>query len=176
MSNTNEAGKRKSQESLSYERLRETLDYHMETGAFFWRIPRRGTKASGNVGSIDSNGYLDICIDGRHYPSHRLAWFWVTGRWPEADIDHINGFRLDNRFQNLREATRAQNLANRRMPKHNTSGYKGIVLHKPSGRWIARIAINRQVTYLGYFDTAEDAHLAYARAAAEHHGKFARLK
>ena len=72
------------------------------------RDQRAGTTSHGKRG-----GYRKITIDGKVYSAARLAWFYKTGRWPDPEIDHINRIRDDNRWENLREATRADNLANR---------------------------------------------------------------
>lgn len=89
-------------------------------------------------------------------------------------VDHINGNSLDNRRSNLRISTNAQNLWNRRAPRSNTSGFKGVA---PSGRnkWVAYINVNNEKIHLGTFLTKEDAALAYNKAALEHHGQFAKV-
>ena len=96
----------------------------------------------------------------------------MTGKWPENDIDHINVARGDNRFSNLREATRSENLRNRGAQKNNTSGFKGVSWQKSSRKWDARINIHGKVVHLGYFDDPEDAYQAYCQAAKELHGEF----
>ncbi len=90
--------------------------------------------------------------------------------------DHINGYTLDNRRSNLRPATHSQNMHNSKKPKHNTSGYKGVSLHKPANKWRADIQVNGTKMFLGLFNTAEQAYNVYCEAALKHHGKFARLK
>ena len=85
-------------------------------------------------------------------------------------IDHINGDGLDNRRENLREATRAQNMRNLRLRSDNTSQYKGV---RRLGDHIWQARVNGQT--VGYFDTALDASFAYDKAAVEQYGEFARL-
>jgi HNH endonuclease/AP2 domain len=92
-------------------------------------------------------------------------------------IDHRDGNSTNNRWSNLRLATVSQNNANRRRPRHNTSGYKGVSLCRRSGRrrWRAVIYKKGQI-HLGTFPTPEAAHAAYVAAAPKVHGKFARTK
>ncbi len=92
-----------------------------------------------------------------------------------AYIDHRNGDSLDNRRGNLRLATNAQNGMNRGMQSNNTTGYKGVVLHKPSGRYRVMLSANKRKVHVGYFDDITDAARAYNEAALLHHGEFARL-
>lgn len=91
------------------------------------------------------------------------------------EVDHRNGNPLDNRRENLRLATRSENGRNRRLSTASTSGYKGVSLHKRSGKWHAAIKINGRIKNLGYFDTPEQAYAAYCESALELHGEFASL-
>lgn len=99
---------------------------------------------------------------------HRL----ILGAGVDQEVDHINGDRLDNRRQNLRLCSRAENQRNKAKPKNNTSGYKG-VRQERSGRWAARIYVGDRERYLGTYDSAQQAHAAYCQAAQELHGAFA---
>lgn len=92
-----------------------------------------------------------------------------------ARIDHKNGNKLDNSFHNLRLASQSQNMSNRQKPISNTSGFKGVRFHKPTGKWQAYIKHNYKQKHLGLFVSAEDAALAYNKAAVELHGQFACL-
>ena len=95
---------------------------------------------------------------------------------PQGDkrqVDHINHDPLDNRRENLRVCTAAENCRNRRKRSDVTSGYKGVSFDKESGRWKATIRPNGILINLGRFVTPEDAHSAYCSAAAEHFGDFA---
>jgi hypothetical protein len=90
-------------------------------------------------------------------------------------IDHVNGDGLDNRRCNLRPATQAQNNANMRRPRDNTSGYKGVNLYKRTGRWRATLTHQRRARHLGYYATAEEAARVYDAAASALWGEYARL-
>lgn len=166
-------------------RLKKLLSYDPETGIFI-RIfvlraqvtPRYVGKVAGTIkkGSQSSGGgYRIIEIDGHRYRAHHLAWLYMTGKWPKSEIDHRDGERDNNRWVNLREATRSQNLGNARIPSTNKSGLKGACFDKSRGKWLAQIVIRGVHYHLGRYDTAEEAAEAYKQAALEHHGEFARF-
>jgi hypothetical protein len=95
---------------------------------------------------------------------------------PGLEVDHVDGDGLNNRRCNLRPATSSQNKHNRGKGRNNTSGFKGVWWHKQHGRWAADIWLHSKKRFLGLFDTAELAHAAYCKAAAELHGEFARTE
>jgi hypothetical protein len=107
------------------------------------------------------------------FQAHRLAWIYMTGEWPEEQIDHINRMRSDNRFCNLREATASQNVRN--SARKERPPPLGVCVEK---RWPtvfkARIKINGKHRHLGTFQTADDASEAYLHAARLHCGEFVR--
>lgn len=89
--------------NLSHERIREALDYNPATGVFVWKISpaknvRAGSPAGGNRGS---KGYRYIRIEGEEITECRLAWFYMTGEWPERRVRYKNGDKSDCRFENL---------------------------------------------------------------------------
>ena len=160
---------------LTAEILRKHVIYYPTNGIMIWRTPRgrRGSRFVGReAGYTNNGGYRIVRINGFSYKAHRLAWLYVHERWPDGEIDHRNGNCADNRIRNLREATRLQNIANSK--PHGGRPFKGITFVKPSGRWRAQISINRKMHYLGYFNTAEEAHAVYVAKAREVHGEFAR--
>jgi hypothetical protein len=155
--------------SISVDRLREVLSYCADTGVFYWKAICCKRMSVGTVaGSVKKNGYVAICVDGNRYPAHRLAWAYVTGQWPAGDIDHINKVPGDNRFANLREATRSQNKQNSDYT-HGTSKYRGVYWIKKSKKWGAMIEINDQRIWLGSFNQETQAARAYMEARAKHH-------
>jgi hypothetical protein len=89
--------------------------------------------------------------------------------------DHINGNTLDNRRENLRAVSSAENKRNRKAHKNNKSGFKGVDLHVGKGRWRSQIYANGRCRHLGYFHDPIEAARAYNAAAKELHGEFARL-
>lgn len=160
------------------DRMKELLDYNPTTGEFRWKVSRGGTAKAGSIaGSFRKDGYCAIKIDGRDFKAHRLAWLYMKGEWPMAEIDHIEqvaGQHFDNRFENLREASASENSRNQRMQANNSSGYHGVSWHKANSKWVAQIWHHGKRKYLGYFDTAEEAALAYDQTARELHGPFAK--
>lgn len=121
------------------------------------------------------------CSNGKPYPTIRLKKVTyrlhrlIMGAAPGMVVDHINGDTFDNRRSNLRFATVAQNAANSKLPKNNTSGFRGVYWFKPAKLWSAQIRANGKNQHLGYFKTVEAGARAYDEAAKRLHGNFARL-
>ena len=160
---------------LNAEQLRDLLSYDPNTGEFLWKRTLSPNALAGSVaGSMRPRGYRQIRISGRYYFAHRLAWLYMRGRWPSHEIDHINMDCRDNRFVNLREATRSENARNAGIRSTNTSGFKGVTWDKSRGKWLAHIKLNGREIHLGRHKTPEEAHAAYCKGAEKHHGEFAR--
>jgi len=160
---------------LTVERLRELLKYDPETGIFTRKVANsRRVKVGDEAGTLSTSGYVQIRIGYQRYSAHRLAWFYMTGDWPDQNIDHINCIRDDNRFANLREATFAENSGNASKRSDNSSGFKGVFFNKRTGAWMAAIQVRGKKQHLGYFGSAASAHAAYCVAAVRAHGVFAR--
>lgn len=154
---------------LTAARLRELLHYDWRTGLFTWlQDQKNGQIRAGSVAGTPSGGYILIGIEGRRYRAHRLAWFYMKGKWPSEQIDHRNTVRNDNRWRNLREATREVNTQNlRRAKSTNRLGVLGVREYR--GRFNAGITVNRKRKHLGTYDTPEMAHAAYLKAKRELH-------
>lgn len=89
-------------------------------------------------------------------------------------IDHVDGNGLNNRKENLRFATHAQNMRNRRIDKRNTTGVTGVYWNKRKSKWQSLIMINGKRKGLGYFRTFDEAVAARKASENEHYGEFAR--
>lgn len=160
--------------ALTQERLRELLDYDPETGVFRNKVARSNVPAGSVAGSLTQSGYVRISVDDVSYRAHRLAWLWMTGEWPRAFVDHRDTDKANNRWSNLREASKSQNGANRPVQANSRSKLKGAHFTKANGKWMSLIQHHGRKLYLGYFPTAEEAHAAYAAAAKNIYGEFAR--
>lgn len=159
---------------LTAQRLRELLHYDPRTGIFTRLVSRNcGTAEPGyHAGYPNAEGYIHFMVDRRTYMAHRLAWLYMTSKWPQNLIDHINGIKNDNRIENLREATASENKQNMRKARSDckNSGLMGAYFDiRYGGRWFSNITINGKRQHLGMFSTAEDAHAAYIEAKRRLH-------
>lgn len=156
---------------MNIERLKELLFYNPDTGVFSHRKKRTGVPYAGmKAGYVnESRGipYERIKVDGKAYKTHRLAWFYVHGKFPDGEIDHINGNTLDNRICNLRDVTRQDNCKNRTIRSDSKSGVNGVRFQ--NGKWVARITHNGKRITLGSFEDLEQAKIA-RREAEEKYG------
>jgi len=156
--------------------MRELLHYDSETGIFTWKVGRKGTRGIGSVAGTTkgSHGYVTICVDGEYFLGHRLAWIMTYGSLSAPQIDHRNLVKTDNRLRNLRPSSSLQNRGNTCVRSDSLTGVKGVSLHRQTGKWNAHIRINGRKRSLGLFHSIDEAGRAYARAATEHFGEFAR--
>ena len=169
--------------TLTQDRLRAILHYDPETGVFI-RTAALRPQAAHYVGKVagftkpgavgNGGGYVMVTVDGRAYRAHRLAWLYMMGTWPEADIDHRDSDRANNRWDNLRAATRSENIHNMGLRARNTSGRKGACYDAKRQKWLAQIVVNGRYIFLGRYETRDEAGDAYDAAASRHFGVFAR--
>ncbi len=158
-------------QNITHEALLATLDYDRLTGDFKNKTQRSPRAKIGEAcGWINALGYRSLVIDRKYYLAHRLVVFFMTGQWPDAYVDHINGVRSDNRFENLRLASMEINMQNRRTARRDSvSGVLGAHWHKKSGKWASSIFADGKRHYLGRFDSAQDANSAYIKAKRQMH-------
>lgn len=150
---------------LTLKRLREVLRYEPHSGVFYWRVMRGNMHPGSRAGSSGvGESRITICIDYRHYKAHRLAWFYMVGRWPTAQIDHRNRNKNDNRWRNLRQATHKQNMENRRARKDSSSGVRGVYFDRGRKLWRPHIRHNDKQVFLGRFATRREAIVARKKA------------
>lgn len=160
---------------IKLEELKRLLEYNPATGEFFWLFTDRAVKSGNLAGSVYKNGYRYIQILSIDYRAGRLAWYYMTGEDPFDFIDHKDGVRDNNRFNNLRKATNSQNQANRGAPINNTSGFKGVSWQVSRQKWFARIMVHGKTINLGRYDNIVDAVHAYRRAAIAVWGEYAKV-
>lgn len=144
--------------------LRAIIRYCPDSGAFTRLVSKSNAHKPGVIsGGRTDQGYIRLQVNGISYKAHRLAWFYMTGKWPKQEVDHINGIRDDNRWCNLREASRAFNGQNmHRARKDNKLGLLGVSKNKK--RWMARIEIGGKRIQIGTFSSPLEAHQAYVDA------------
>ena len=152
------------------------LSYDPDTGYLTWIVVRRnGVIQPGTIaGTVGSDGYIYAKIDGYRRVAHRIAWYLMTGEWlpSHQEIDHRNGIRIDNRWENLRRADDSQQTMNTSLNSRNTSGHRGV--YRQGRKWHARINVYKRTILLGYFDNIEDAVESRRVAEIKYFGKFSR--
>ena len=151
--------------------IAKALSYDPQTGLVTWVVrPNRRIPAGSVAGYVDSWGYVSIKVCGKLRKAHRIAFLIMEGRFPQDQVDHINGNRADNRWTNLRKATRSQNMQNIAGPtSRNTSGFLGVTRGLRGKGWIAQIVIKKRRYHLGTFECPEEAHRAYVEAKKRLH-------
>lgn len=159
---------------ITQKQLKELLDYNPLTGKFTWRVFRGGgaPEVGEQAGSVNGQGYREIKLRPKIYEASRLAVLWMTGRWPQHTVDHINQSLDDNRWANLREASWREQCRNRR--GWSKYGFKGVKTDRRNPGFSAWIKIDGKAIYLGRRPTAAEAHELYRQAAAKRFGAFAR--
>lgn len=126
--------------SIKSDLLSEIFDY--DGLNLRWRYSKGPRAQKGTIAGSKTNcGYISVRLNKKPYQAHKLIYFMIYGEWPEF-IDHINGDRTDNRIENLRPATRTQNIWNQGITGRNTSGIKGVCFDKSCERWYARVTAN----------------------------------
>lgn len=162
-------------EGIDAAEVKRLLNYDPATGVFTRAVELRcgmydavvRYRPGDPAGTVGRAGYVQIGVLGKLYYAHRLAFAWMTGRWPEM-VDHKNGLRADNRWDNLRETNARGNQQNRRRAeKRSLTGLLGV---SPSfGKFEARIVVDGEQQRLGRFECPAEAHEAYVEAKRRLH-------
>lgn len=159
--------------NITAELLRTLVSYDPSTGEFtriahvFSENGRRSgqSKLGPMTRKPNAVGYITFSVNRTNVLAHRLAWLYMTGDWPDGVIDHINGNRADNRWENLRPSDATLNQQNQRKAKSGSVvDLLGVTVDKVSGKYIAQITHNYRHIHIGRFDTAAEAHAAYLGA------------
>ena len=159
-------------------RLRQMLSYDSRTGIFRWiASPRKQPRRKGKIAGTSSRGYMCIQIDGVRYQAHRLAWLYMTGCPPLGELDHRNRKPSDNRWCNLRPATRLENLRNHSITRLKANGLPVGVHYDPRPQqrrkpYHARIGVHGREVSLGYAATVEEARDRYVAGLRRWFGDF----
>ena len=151
---------------LTQKRLKEVLHYDPEAGVFTWLVARGNKIKAGDIaGSVGPVGYRKIGIDGKIYKASRLACLYMEGCFPEYEVDHRDRVKNNNKWYNLRHATRSYNMKNCKIVSDNTSGVTGVNFHKKHNKWQAYITDGGKTMHLGSFNNFINA--VHARWEAE---------
>ena len=154
----------------SLDRLNELFAYAPETGDLF-RRQKDGTLKKCAPNQHASHPH--VVADGTNYLLHRLCFAVGNQRMPTKEVDHKDGDSRNNRLDNLREATSAENNRNRRISVRNKSGVKGVHWSARHQRWLAIITVNYRPIYLGLHESIDLAAAALAKHREKFHGEFA---
>lgn len=153
---------------LSFEEVFKLFTY--KKGDLYWIA---SGKKAGWTEKRHNRFYVRIAYKKKRYYGHRITFMLLKGEAPKI-IDHINGNGLDNRIENLREASHTENILNSSKRKNTSSKHKGVVLTK--GRWVARITVKRKQINLGTFLTEKEAFQARSKAVKENYSHFYKEK
>jgi hypothetical protein len=168
------------------EYLQECFEYNADTGEVFWKVRPlhhfKNSHAMNIWNSQQSNkkidcikfGYIVVKINYVIYQLHRIIWKLNTGNEPKELIDHKDGNKLNNRIENLREASQSECKLNNVVRKNNQVGIKG--LHIVRGKYRTTISHNGKQYNLGCFDTIEEASKVHQEASLKYHGEFSNYR
>ena len=156
---------------LTQEYLHTLFDY--KDGELYWKVrPANCIHIGDKAGCLDTNNYYKIGINRKFYGNHRLIFAMHHNYFPRQ-IDHIDRNTKNNKIENLRDATNAQNQWNTLKNPRNTSGYKNVIFRKDKQVWVCRFKVNGKHIMRGYFKTAKEANELAIQLRKEFHGNFA---
>jgi hypothetical protein len=180
--------RRKGRRILTQEKVTALFECNYSTGVLTWKTRQKdefassqyakawNTRHAGKIaGSLKGHVPL-VCIDYVIYMQSLVVWVHAYGAYPKGEIDHKDVNPLNNALSNLRDATRSQNAANRRIQSNNKTGAKGVSWNEKHKRWVAYISVNGKMRNLGSFLEKDDAANAFSSAHTKAFGEFARLK
>ena len=143
--------------------LHKMFHYDRETGRLTRKISRSNrVKVGTEPGYITGYGYrmIHLAVGERKLKihAHRIIWAMVYGKFPENQIDHINGNRLDNRIENLRSVKNRENGKNQKLRSTNKTGIHGLYWDAINEAWTVQIYFDNKKIWLGrhkdFFDAA----------------------
>jgi hypothetical protein len=136
------------------------LEYDPRTGFLHWA---EGQRLAGKVAGSYSAKTVTVTIGCLTVPAHHVVWLLTKGEWPSQHLEHINGNKVDNRLENLREVAQRP----RRKSTGKSSKFMGVSWSASSKKWVAYIRANGKVVHLGTFRFEQNAHRAYMKAKSE---------
>jgi hypothetical protein len=157
---------------LTQEFVNKLFEY--SDGNLYWKNKTNMKTIIGSLaGTKHSKGYWHVCIYKKNYLAHRIIFLLNHGYLPEF-IDHIDGNKLNNKIENLREASKAENLWNQKIHTNNKSGIKGVHWDKQRRKWKVIIHANKLSHYVGCFDDLDEAKRQATQRRLLVHQNFAR--
>lgn len=148
-------------DQMTYEEARRHFSYDPETGLLTWIVSTSNRALPGSVVSATRQNkgktYVQMQFKYKGYAAHRVIWLWVTGSFPEKEIDHIDGNGTNNRWSNLREVTRHQNGKNMRKRSSTLPNRTGVYWRKRINKWVVQIMVDRKHIHGGYFVDEQEA-------------------
>jgi len=152
--------------------LNELFEY--KDGNLYWkkRLSQRA-KIGDKAGYLRKDGYVNIRINNKNYKAHRLVFVFHHDYMPEF-IDHIDGNKANNKIENLRSATKAQNRMNISLQSNSKSGIKNVNWHKKTNKWIVQLGINGKKLHFGTYFDLEVAKFVADTMRHKYHGQFSR--
>lgn len=154
--------------------IRRLLSYNPVSGLFRWNFTRSRTLAGTIAGTKKKGGWINISVNKKTHQAHRLAFVMMTGAFPAFEVDHKDCNPANNKWNNLRPATSAQNNWNSRIRKDNSTGVKGVSFIKRFNKYRATLKANGKLVFSRYCDTITEAASAVSKARSLHHGEYAR--
>lgn len=168
-------GSRKSRQLPDQELLLELLEYNSDTGELVWkkrgpehfesdkRVNAWNGKHAGKVAGCEwtypKTGvkYLHVRVNKKTFLAHRIIWKMLSGEEPPDTIDHLDGNGLNNKWDNLRDGSGAENYRNMRRKANNKSGHNGVSWSKAMNKWWAQGHRDGVGYNLGYYEDIDDA-------------------
>lgn len=138
-------------EKITLKQALKYFSYNPETGVF---IKKKNKKVAGY---FDKFGYVILLYKNKPIKAHRLAFLVMTGTWPIAEVDHINGGKADNRWANLRDVSHNENRKNLKLYKNSKSGFRGIAWCTENKKYYVYINDNGRRLFLGRYSSFDDA-------------------
>ena len=149
---------------ITQSELKSIAHYDPQTGYFTSFVSRGNIKCGDIMGHINRIGYVEVCINRKGYRAHQLAFLYMNGVYPK-EVDHIDGNPSNNRWNNLRIASRQENMWNRGVNENSQTGVKGVHPHK--NKFKVQFRVFGKKVYLGLFDDLQE--------AKRHHDEFVEL-
>lgn len=160
--------------AIDVDRLKEVLKYEPDTGDWIWIKSLSNAAPVGHICNYRPGGYLKIRIDGKLYRAGRLAFLYMTGKWPKGIIDHKDRNPFNDRWNNYRDVTQSDNMKNISARSDNTSGYKGVSFNKQHKKWESYINSKGKRFGLGLYTDIKEA--VKVRIEAEKKFGFVKMK